>query len=491
VAYEAAFWRGDAASEAIPQASGSYLSIGAFSKAGIVRVHGASVKAAYGNVLSGGKREDLKRNCIVWANQMFGLSLSLDLDDKQDAIADAIAVAVAAWRICGGESAAQTQQSCGRAGSHFVPIRQFAERIAEWRSGTTKSTKAGTQMITPVQKKTILSIVNLFETGTIRGDYSSAICMKGDSGGLTYGRSQTTLNSGNLYKLLVQYGNATGAKYAAALRPYLSRVQSKDQSLNYDMALRQILRDAGTDPVMRSCQDDFFDRVYWNPALNKAMTMGFQTALGVGVVYDSTIHGSFPLIANRTIKQVGTVTAAGEEAWVKMYLKLRKSWLLGCKAPLPNTVYRQDEFRKIVDAGNWALALPIKVRGKVLTLESMGIEADGWKLFLGANANPVAVTWQRAEDEFRNYVPVRAYYNALMGKDATDAKLSYSGGVLSWNGKPLSVPVLMRGEGADAALWGQVRALAGASGLNVERDVETKTLRIVKPTPTEGGQANA
>jgi Holliday junction resolvasome RuvABC endonuclease subunit len=110
VAYEAAFWRGDAASEAIPQASGSYLSIGAFSKADVVRVHGASVKAAYGNVLSGGKREQLKQNCIVWANEQFGLSLSLDLDDKQDAIADAIAVAVAAWRIWAKEYEAEQRR---------------------------------------------------------------------------------------------------------------------------------------------------------------------------------------------------------------------------------------------------------------------------------------------------------------------------------------------------------------------------------------------
>jgi chitosanase len=344
-------------------------------------------------------------------------------------------------------------------------------------------------MITPVQKKTIFSIINLFETDSIRGDYSSAICMKGDSGGLTYGRSQTTLNSGNLYKLLVQYCNATGAKYAAALRPYLPRVQRKDQTLNYDMTLRAILRNAGTDPVMRSCQDDFFDRVYWNPALNKAMAMGFQTALGVGVVYDSTIHGSFPLIANRTIKQVGTVTAAGEAEWVKMYLKLRKSWLLGCKAPLPNTVYRQDEFRKIVDAGNWALSLPLKVRGKVLTLESMGIADDGWKLLLGTKA--LGSTWQRPDDDFRNYIPVRDYYNALMGKDETDAKLKFSGGVLSWNGKSLAVPALMRGEGEDAACWGQVRALAGASGLLVNRDAETHSLTLVRPSTGNGGTTNA
>jgi Holliday junction resolvasome RuvABC endonuclease subunit len=138
VAYEAAFWRGDAASEAIPQASGSYLSIGAFSKADVVRVHGASVKAAYGNVLSGGKREDLKRNCIVWANQMFGLSLSLDLDDKQDAIADAIAVAVAAWRIWAKEyEAEQARQQLKAQRSHS---RAVAGRAAtSSRSGNSRS----------------------------------------------------------------------------------------------------------------------------------------------------------------------------------------------------------------------------------------------------------------------------------------------------------------------------------------------------------------
>jgi hypothetical protein len=290
---------------------------------------------------------------------------------------------------------------------------------------------------------------------------------------------------------LQQYCNAPGARYAAAISAYLPRVKRKDQSLNTDAGIRKVLRDAGADPVMRSTQDSFFDSKYWADAVTTATQIGIQTPLGMAVVYDSTVHGSFAKIAARATKAVGSVATAGEQAWVKMYLKLRKSWLLSCKAPLPNTVYRQDEFNKFIAAGNWDLTLPLKVRGRTISLETMEISEEGWRLFLGANTSPVAVTWQRPEDEFRNYVPVRAYYEALMGKEATDAKLSYSGGILSWNGKPLSVPVLMRGEGAEAALWGQVRALAGASGLNVERDVETKTLRVVKPTPTEGGQTNA
>lgn len=114
IAYEVAFWRGQAASEAIPMATGAYLSIKPLAGLEIIPVHGATVKAAYGNTLSGGKREDLKQNCIVWANDQFHLGLSLDLDDGDDAIADACAVAVGAWRLWAQKYARAEREKAAR-----------------------------------------------------------------------------------------------------------------------------------------------------------------------------------------------------------------------------------------------------------------------------------------------------------------------------------------------------------------------------------------
>lgn len=57
-------------------------------------------------------------------------------------------------------------------------------------------------MLTILQKKIAQSIVNIFETGEPLGDYGNVTVLNGDTGHLTYGRSQTTLASGNLALLL-------------------------------------------------------------------------------------------------------------------------------------------------------------------------------------------------------------------------------------------------------------------------------------------------
>jgi chitosanase len=45
--------------------------------------------------------------------------------------------------------------------------------------------------MTPIQQKTIKAIVNVFETGQPAGNYSAVTVLAGDSGHLTYGRSQS------------------------------------------------------------------------------------------------------------------------------------------------------------------------------------------------------------------------------------------------------------------------------------------------------------
>ena len=56
--------------------------------------------------------------------------------------------------------------------------------------------------MTSLQKKTAKAIVNIFETSRVLGNYAQVTLMLGDSGHLIYGRSQTTLGSGNLHLLI-------------------------------------------------------------------------------------------------------------------------------------------------------------------------------------------------------------------------------------------------------------------------------------------------
>ena len=56
---------------------------------------------------------------------------------------------------------------------------------------------SATMILTELQRKTIQAMVNIFETSAVLGRYAQVTLIPGDTGGLTYGRSQTTINSGN------------------------------------------------------------------------------------------------------------------------------------------------------------------------------------------------------------------------------------------------------------------------------------------------------
>lgn len=224
-----------------------------------------------------------------------------------------------------------------------------------------------------LQRSTAQAIVNIFETGSIRGNYGDVTFVRGDSGQLTYGRSQTTLGSGNLYLLIKAYSDRTDGVYCETLRPYLTRLEARDPSLNHDGAFRRLLMDAGDDPVMHDAQDAFFDRVYWDPAMRSADVLGVQSALGAAVVYDSTIHGSWARVRDLTRRRYGDLRHLGETVWIPHYVDAREDWLATHpNALLHKTVYRMEAFRAIVRAGNWDMHLPLSVRSHTITEESLG-----------------------------------------------------------------------------------------------------------------------
>ena len=134
-----------------------------------------------------------------------------------------------------------------------------------------------------LQKRTAQAIVNIFETGRVRGDYGSVTVVRGDPGHLTYGRSQAALTSGNLHRLIERYCKAGDAQFAEALAPYLHRLEARDKALDADPALHGILRAAGRDPVMRAAQDAFFDETFWRSAVAAAARIAVTTPLGICV----------------------------------------------------------------------------------------------------------------------------------------------------------------------------------------------------------------
>ncbi len=238
-------------------------------------------------------------------------------------------------------------------------------------------------MLSNLQKQTAQAIINIFETGEVLGDYSNVTFVKGDPGGLTHGRSQTTLMSGNLAKLIEDYCNAENAKFATQLRPYVGQLKAKDKRLNSNQTLHNLLRQAGYDPVMQATQDAFFDRVYWNPSVEYANSIGIKTPLGVTVVYDSVVHGSWQLMRDRTTRNFGNVANIGEQSWIKHYIDTRRDWLANHQITLLHkTVYRMDAFKNLISTGKWELTLPLNVRNLPINEETLNKRNSGRTLSL-------------------------------------------------------------------------------------------------------------
>jgi chitosanase len=222
-----------------------------------------------------------------------------------------------------------------------------------------------------LQQTTARAIVNVFETGRVLGKYAAIGVLKGDSGHLSYGRSQAALGSGVLFDLLDAYCQKVAATCADALRVYLPRVKNRDVTLDGNQDFRNILVRAATDdPVMRLTQDQFFDSRYLAPACRAADALGIDEPLSITVIYDSFIQGGWGLLKQK----VGAVTTRGPRDWVQRYIDTRRTWLGTLKAPLPSTVYRMDAFTSLIKSDKWNLELPMAVHNVNITPESLSAE---------------------------------------------------------------------------------------------------------------------
>ena len=268
-------------------------------------------------------------------------------------------------------------------------------------------------MLTDLQKRTAQAIVNIFETGSARGHYGSVTLIPGDTGHLTYGRSQTTLGSGNLYLLIKAYCAASGAQFGAALGPFLPRLAAIDIELDTHPDLHLLLRQAGDDPVMQREQDRFFDRIAWTPSVQAAERCGLASALATAVVYDGHIQGAWGTIRDRTNAAFGEPASIGEQAWITHYVNTRRHWLGNHpNSALHGTVYRMDAFLALITAGHWHLPLPLTVRGVVISEETLS--APPGPAPVRASAHDPAVRLLRRQDPLLSGGDVTALQHALV-----------------------------------------------------------------------------
>lgn len=216
------------------------------------------------------------------------------------------------------------------------------------------------------QKRLIERVINAFETGKPEGVYSAiAIFNDGphDIRQITYGRSQTT-EYGNLRLLVQKYVDSSGM-FSNQLKPYAEKVGSVP--LTDDQKFKDLLREAGKkDPVMHKVQDEFFDKIYFRPAMKWADDGGLILPLSALVVYDSFIHSGSILWVIRQMFPENLPTNGGNEIeWVTAYVNARHKWLSQHhREKVRNTVYRTQCFKNEIKRGNWTLSqVPIVANG--------------------------------------------------------------------------------------------------------------------------------
>lgn len=227
--------------------------------------------------------------------------------------------------------------------------------------------------VTKEQRYVIDCVLSIFETGKIPSISSYSTCtILSDGAGISYGKHQATDRAGSLDKI-VQLYIEKGGVVAEQLKPFLVRLAANETAKLdpkkppvWAQKLIEILRQAGTDPLMRDAQDEVFDSAYWIPAVGHATNAGLKTALGHLVVYDTCIHSGPGGVANIRGRFPEAAPARGgdEKTWVRAYIKARREWLLGNANPLvQKTTYRMDALEALAKVDNWDLVTPLKVRG--------------------------------------------------------------------------------------------------------------------------------
>jgi chitosanase len=221
--------------------------------------------------------------------------------------------------------------------------------------------------ISSATKDKILRIINVFETGSEQGNYSDITKLKDGPGGIkqvTYGRSQTT-EFGNLKRLVETY-IANNGSFADGLKAFVNKI-GKMPSLVDNTVFCQLLKDAGAnDPIMKTTQDEFFDRHYYFPAFVWFEGHGFTEPLSLLVIYDSFIHsGSIRKDIREKFSEKPPAFGGNERTWIKQYVEARHNWLLSSsRAVVRGTVYRTKCFKTQIANANWDLVQPVTANGR-------------------------------------------------------------------------------------------------------------------------------
>ncbi len=328
----------------------------------------------------------------------------------------------------------------------------------------------------------IWSITSVFESGSPEGD--PACYQNYDAGIVSYGKHQTTLQSGILSLLLDDYFVHSQNPTSQALQQeYAERTRQRDPSLRNDTRFRDLLIQAASEKAMVEAQDRIFDRYFYQPAVEKARQLNVRSPLGLAIVYDNRIQGGLTTVQNAVIARLGGNIIGQnnleEDEWIAVSLDEREAYLnrIADRAEaegrtsdanaLRISTYRVRSLHALAEAGNYTLTGTFQVHGH--TVKGLSPEVFAPKV---SNSQLIRLGGEQINLTVRDtvFAALIRFVNTGTTTWSENFKIAYVGGAdaspLAWEiafdlaevASFLSVPP---GKGTDLAIQMEVPKQAG------------------------------
>ena len=224
---------------------------------------------------------------------------------------------------------------------------------------TAPAQSAGIKDIARVQKAGI-GITAAFE-GSGYGAYNNY-----DSGIISYGIIQFTLDAGSLITIVNNYLARSNSQTANELKAYQPRIQSRDATLRNDDNLKRILLAAAHEPEMQQVQDELAIANYWDRTINNfVIPRNYKYPLTYALLFDVSVNfgvgDAFVRMAERDLGVAAgskpEVSGVSEEKIIARVVELRKIShdKQAARDNLPGLSKRGEFWVELVNNGDWDL----------------------------------------------------------------------------------------------------------------------------------------
>ncbi|WP_406447197.1 chitosanase [Streptomyces sp. NBC_01613] len=226
---------------------------------------------------------------------------------------------------------------------------------------------AGTGLDDPDKKDIAMRLVSSAENSSLdwKAQYKYIEDI-GDGRGYTAGIIGFCSGTSDMPALLELYTKRDPGNVLTAYLPALLSVDGTDSHQGLDPGFPSAWRSAAKTAAFRKAQRDERDRVYFDPAVERAMKDGVGT-LGQFVYYDAMVmHGpgtdalSFGGIRKRALKHADSPADGGDETtYLHTFLDARV-WAMKQEAAHSDVSRVETAQRVFLDAGNLDLDTPLK-----------------------------------------------------------------------------------------------------------------------------------